>query len=104
MNPIVNTQRDFTQSGMDSALSSTPHGTRSISLRRFGGSRASRMWHSLHQEVVCGTRSRRSVRLAYSLSWGDRSLFAQGYLNWPLKGSPVLFRNPGLIFQRTLVA
>ncbi len=36
MNPIVNTQRDSTQSGVDGALSSTPHGTNSISFRRFG--------------------------------------------------------------------
>jgi len=54
MNPIVNTRRDSTQSGVDRALSSTPHGTSPISFRRFGRSRASRMWRSLHQEVVCG--------------------------------------------------
>ena len=57
MNPIVNTQRDSTQSGVDGALSSTPHGTSSTSFRRFGRSRASRMWRSLYQEVVCGIRS-----------------------------------------------
>ena len=34
MNPIVNTQRDSTQSGVDGALSSTPHGTGSIAFRR----------------------------------------------------------------------
>ncbi len=35
MNPIVNTQRDSTQSGVDGALSSTPHGTGSISFPCF---------------------------------------------------------------------
>ena len=34
MNPIVNTQRDSTQSGVDGALSSTPHRTGSIAFRR----------------------------------------------------------------------
>src|SRR5579863_10021335 len=53
MNPIVNTRRDSTQSGVDGELSSTPHGTSPISFRRFGRSRASRMWRSLYQEVVC---------------------------------------------------
>ena len=35
MNPIVNTQHDSTQSGMDSALSSTPHGSRSHPVAAF---------------------------------------------------------------------
>lgn len=35
MNPIVNTERDSTKSGVDGALSPTPHGTGSISFPCF---------------------------------------------------------------------
>ena len=87
MNPIVNTQRDSTQSGMDGALSSTPHGPGSISFRRFW-TKPSLAHVALTTSRDCLWKHVRDDRFGWRIRGAGATapLFAQGYLSRTLKG------------------